>query len=290
MSELYGDGDEMAVSRARSTGDARSAETRKPHSDEPVTDAPYTVIDRKEPPSDWKEPPTDEPDAKPADADLANRSADSASDRNHPAAPGLDRPLVEPERYVVHPADTTALEDRVRRVGRDNPEKWIDAVNPHFNSGQPGFQTNCGECSRAFATTAQTDRSVAAAGDPVKNGESQEMWEWTGVNPAHALREGDLTKLDDFQQTAWDHVADTLAGKPPGTVVIIGVDWEPEKIDGLLIPQGGHWFNAHVSTTGLKWVDAQEGTYRDWPPKYLSNVANIEFVYRLPGETRWRHQ
>ncbi|RSD10348.1 toxin glutamine deamidase domain-containing protein [Amycolatopsis eburnea] len=219
-------------------------------------------------------------------------SADEVSGTDGPqeaddeALTGRPRPEVEPGRYLVHPEDTEALTERVEEVGRENADEWVDDVNPRFESGGEPFRNNCAECSRAYATTAQTDTPTAAAGDP-QLGELREMWEWTGVEPTNALRETDPAKLDEFQAKAWDRVADQLDGQPVGTVAIVGVDWEEVKV-GDQVFGGGHWFNAHVTDDGLKWVDAQNGTHRDWPPGYPDRVTAIESVYRRPDETDWR--
>jgi hypothetical protein len=71
-------------------------------------------------------------------------------------------------------------------------------------------------------------------------------------------------------------------------VAIVGVDWAPETIDGVEFDRGGHWFNAQVTEDGLKWADAQDATYQDWPPSYVDDVKTVESVYRRPDEDDWR--
>jgi Papain fold toxin 1, glutamine deamidase len=200
---------------------------------------------------------------------------------------GVDRAAVEPGRYLVHPEDTQTLQSQVSLVGRENAVDWIGDINPRYQSGLPQFQNNCGDCSRAFAITSQTDNAVAAAGDS-RLGELPEMWEWTDSRPTNTIGETDPAKLPDFQRVAWGHIAQQLQDQPAGTVAVVGVDWADVRIGDRVFAQGGHWFNAHVTNDGLKFADAQTGKYTDWPPQFGRQIRQIESVYRNPGQPEWR--
>nr|WP_269328561.1 toxin glutamine deamidase domain-containing protein [Kineosporia babensis] len=174
----------------------------------------------------------------------------------------------------------------VDQAGRDNPSAWIARVNPRRHQDAI-FENNCGDCARAFATTVQTDRAVAAAGD-VLVGEYDEIWAWTGARPENSLRAEKSENLNDFQIRAYDHIAKQLADCPAGTVAIIGIDFESFKAGGKTFGRTGHWFNAHVAQDGLRFADAQLGVYGNWPPPARMRIVGIESVFRLPGESRWR--
>jgi hypothetical protein len=218
-------------------------------------------------------------------AEAQHRSADGTKP-DTPSLAGKDRSEVEPGRYLVHPEDTQALQSKVSLVGRENAADWIGEINPRYQSGISDFRYNCGDCSRAFATTSQTDQAQAAAGDRLL-GERPEMWQWTDVQPTNTIGEADPAKLDGFQSTAWNHVAQQLESQPIGTVAIVGVDWADLRVGNQIYTQGGHWFNAHVTKDGLKFADPQVGRYEDWPPSFGRRIKQIESVYRIPGESEW---
>ncbi|GAB3271202.1 toxin glutamine deamidase domain-containing protein [Kineosporia babensis] len=180
-----------------------------------------------------------------------------------------------------------ALERKVEECGRENSAEWIGAVNPRLNQG-PEFRTNCGDCSRAFATTVQSDRVAAASGDSRLGESPSEMWEWTGVPVANHISQSDPEELDNFQDEAYQHVADQVKQQPAGTVALVWVRWEDLKVGDQRIDQGAHWFNAEVTDQGLRWADAQWGTYAGWPPVYGTRITAIGSLYRRPGETQWR--
>jgi hypothetical protein len=200
---------------------------------------------------------------------------------------GVDRSVVEPDRYVVHAEDTEHLQAEVDEVGRDHQDTWLADVNPRRDI-DPAYRTNCGDCARAYATTAQTDRAVAATGDGLHGEEAETMWEWAGVEPDNTVCRDLRERPEDFDQRAWDTVHRQLEGEPSGTVAVVGVDRTPEVIDGIEVPRPGHWLNAEVREDGVHWVDAQSGHSGHWPPSHLSNLASAESVYRRPGEAGWR--
>lgn len=209
----------------------------------------------------------------------AARSVDDVADYLSDLASGrvvdslVDR--VDPRYIRPTPTDARLLDEALAN-GVDDIGRWLENVNPRYTSGAE-WQNNCGPCSRAFADTFQGVETRVAPGD-VRLGESWEMHDWAGAQPT-TLHVPSGMSTADFTRHAWQQVADGAAGLPDGTTLIVGVDWET---------RGGHWFNAVVQNGQLKWVDAQTGAFRDWPPAYTGGIKAIDAIQRPTGADPWK--
>lgn len=195
-----------------------------------------------------------------------------------------------PEERYVHPgADAEAhYRAAVEAHGHHNPEGWIDAANPHYASGEPRWTQNCGSNARSFADTFQGVEVRPPMGDGrIPPGEVSEMWEALDVEtPPRISNDAREVSTPDFTSDAYRRVHDALRNEPPGTVAIIGVDWDvPDKPLGA---GGGHWFNAFVDDAGrVRFADQQIGQLADWPPPY-NDIWNLDLAVRNDGAGPWR--
>ncbi len=196
---------------------------------------------------------------------------------------GVSRSDVEPNRYIAADLQEDSSVRRLVEVfGADNPEGWIRAVDPKFATGREPWTNNCGDCSRVFADTFQGGAPRAAVGDgKVPPGEYREMWQWAGTQPTSKITNSSANPTF-FTTDAYGRMERALRGQPPGTVAIVGVDWDlPGLSRGTA---GGHWFNLFVDESGnIKWADAQVGQTAGWPPAYANNIWQIEAISRQPG-------
>lgn len=208
---------------------------------------------------------------------------------------GRPRNEVEPGRYL-DPGDDVreSLSNAHDRAGAENYADWIDRVNPNYERF-PDYSTaaipwreNCGDCSRAFADSYQDIAVRPAWGDArkidgdLRPGEYDEMWEWAGTRPDRRLVNPGQEGVSEFTQDAWRRTEAAIKDLPPGTVVIVGVDWESPDPSVPRDEAGGHWFNAVVTERGVQWVDAQSHETTDWPPPY-SPIWRLEGIVRVPG-------
>ena len=196
-----------------------------------------------------------------------------------------------PEDRYIPPGDEAEAHYRnaVEAHGHRNPEGWIDKGNPRLDSGEPRWTQNCGPNARSFADTFQGNDARAPWGDGrIPPGEVAEMWRALDVEPPPRLsNNADGLPSSAFTSDAYQRVETALRGQPPGTVAVVGVDWDvPGKAAGTA---GGHWFNAFVDDAGtVRFADQQTGKVADWPPPYKDNIWNLDLVVRSDGGAVWR--
>lgn len=210
------------------------------------------------------------------------RGADRAGVEQPPfGAPELDRYL-RPDNQVV-----AYFGQLVGVFGPDNPAGWIGAGNPSYRHQEEAWINNCGSCSRSFADTYQGISSYPALGDSgIPPGEYAEMWDAVGVQPTTAMTNNGQDP-GAFTSIAFAELERKLAQQGPGTVAIIGVDWDREGVPRDFA--GGHWFNAYVDGAGkVHWADEQIGAVSDWPPKYDTAIWRLEAVSRSSGTSSWK--
>ena len=95
------------------------------------------------------------------------------------------------------------------------------------------------------------------------------------------------TDPKEFTSAAYDTLGERLRQEPPGTVAIVGVDWDVPEVSRN--KSGGHWFNAYVDDSGnLRWADEQNGITTDWPLRYDDNIWNLDAMIRNSQESEWR--
>ncbi len=191
-------------------------------------------------------------------------------------------------RYVHPGAQAEArFSQLVALFSPDNPEGWIGAGHSHRQSELDMWTNNCGSCARSFADTFQGKSAIPALGDSkLPPGEYHEMWEAIGTQPTSKL----TNSADDsraFSMSAYQKLEQCLQHEPPGTVAIIGVDWDVADI-----PRGyggGHWFNAYVDHDGtVMWADQQIGRTAGWPPGYKTDIWQLEAVVRPSANSEWK--
>ncbi|RBY86108.1 toxin glutamine deamidase domain-containing protein [Blastococcus sp. TF02A-26] len=213
---------------------------------------------------------------------LSDPAPQDGSREPGPADPtGVPRPVVEPGRYL-DPGDEVAARLREAHERANDVRQWLGGINPNWTAipaqdpAAGPWRYNCGDCSRRFADAYQ-GLDVSPAWGDTRLGETAEMWQWAGAEPASTLSDDDGSDPAEFTRRAWDALERSLADLPPGTVAIVGVDWS----DG-----GGHWFDAVRTEAGTWWVDAQTGEASPWPPGYGDPIRVLEAVARRPGG-RW---
>lgn len=114
------------------------------------------------------------------------------------------------------------------------------------------------------------------------------MWKELDVEPPLPFRNNaDNVPSAEFTSDAYRRVESALRSQPPGTVAVVGVDWDmPGKSLGTA---GGHWFNAFVDDTAtVRFADQQTGQVGDWPPPYKDNIWNLDLAMRTDGTGAWR--
>ena len=196
------------------------------------------------------------------------------------------------DRYIAPTREQQeAFADAVQQHGPTNPDDWIEHGNPNYATGKDEWTNNCGPCSRSFADTYQGGTPIAAHGDSI-GGESAEMYDILGASPEPGVtnprpKEDGHVDPEKFTNAAYDTLGERLRQEPPGTVAIVGVDWDIPKVSRD--ETGGHWFNAYVDDSGnLRWADEQEGITTDWPPRYDDNIWNLDAMIRNSQESEWR--
>lgn len=225
-----------------------------------------------------------EPEAALHDIDQPARTDFDTDVSNHAEVSSPD------DRYV-RPGDEVeaGFRSAVDTHGRHNVEGWIDKGNPHFDSGEPRWTQNCGPNARSFADTFQGNDVRAPMGDGrIPPGEVGEMWKALDVEPPLPLRNNaDDIPSAEFTSDAYRRVESALRSQPPGTVAVVGVDWDmPGKSPGTA---GGHWFNAFVDDIGtVRFADQQTGQVGDWPPPYKDSIWNLDLAVRTDGTGAWR--
>ena len=195
-----------------------------------------------------------------------------------------------------------AAEDRYIAPTREQQEAFADAVQQHGPTNpDDSWTNNCGPCSRSFADTYQGGNPIAAYGDKVK-GEGSEMYDILGAQPEPGLtnpppkeethidpgaKEDGHVDPEEFTSAAYDTLGERLRQEPPGTVAIVGVDWDVPEVSRN--KSGGHWFNAYVDDSGnLRWADEQFGITADWPPRYDDDIWNLDAMIRNSQDSEWR--
>lgn len=109
--------------------------------------------------------------------------------------------------------------------------------------------------------------------------------EETHIDPE--AKEEKHTDPKEFTSAAYDTLGERLRQEPPGTVAIVGVDWDFPGVPRN--KSGGHWFNAYVDDSGnLRWADEQNGMTADWPPRYDDNIWNLDAMIRNSQDSKWR--
>lgn len=224
------------------------------------------------------------------DADTHDTTHDAHGEHVDSDGQGGSESISPEDRYI--PPDDEA-EARYRNAvevhGPRNPEGWIDQGNPRFDSGEPRWTQNCGPNARSFADTFQGNEARAPWGDGrIPPGEVAEMWRALDVEPPPRLsNSADGLSSSAFTSDAYERVETSLRAQPPGTVAVVGVDWDvPGKAAGAA---GGHWFNAFVTDAGtVRFADQQTGKVADWPPPYKDNIRNLDLVVRSDGGAAWR--
>ena len=206
------------------------------------------------------------------------------------------------DRYIAPTREQQeAFADAVQQHGPTNPDDWIEHGNPNFATGDDPWTNNCGPCSRSFADTYQGGTPIAAHGDSI-GGEGAEMYDILGAQPEPGLtnpppkeethidpeaKEEKHTDPKEFTSAAYDTLGERLRQEPPGTVAIVGVDWDFPGVPRN--KSGGHWFNAYVDDSGnLRWADEQNGMTADWPPRYDDNIWNLDAMIRNSQDSKWR--
>ena len=196
------------------------------------------------------------------------------------------------DRYIAPTREQQeAFADAVQQHGPTNPDDWIEHGNPNFATGEDPWTNNCGPCSRSFADTYQGGTPIAAHGDSI-GGESAEMYDILGASPEPGVtnprpKEDGHVDPEEFTSAAYDTLGERLRQEPPGTVAIVGVDWDVPKVPRD--ETGGHWFNAYVDDSGnLRWADEQFGITADWPPRYDDDIWNLDAMIRNSQESEWR--
>jgi len=206
------------------------------------------------------------------------------------------------DRYIAPTREQQeAFADAVQQHGPTNPDDWIEHGNPNFATGDDPWTNNCGPCSRSFADTYQGGNPIAAYGDKVK-GEGSEMYDILGAQPEPGLtnpppkeethidpgaKEDGHVDPEEFTSAAYDTLGERLRQEPPGTVAIVGVDWDVPEVSRN--KSGGHWFNAYVDDSGnLRWADEQFGITADWPPRYDDDIWNLDAMIRNSQDSEWR--
>lgn len=201
-------------------------------------------------------------------------------------------PGTNPGRYLQpKPEHTQALQDALALYGTQDVAGWIGKINPDYSTGLVSFKNNCGSTARSFANTLQGVDNRPALGDTRRPAsEDAEMYRALRIAhaPMHRKRGYPYRSIDPdphgnaFTATAFDKVALAMAGRPAGSVAIIGVMYG----DGYS-NHGGHWLNAYVDSSGdLKWADAQNGTQGYWPPP-TGPICEIEMAVRDTGAAPW---
>ncbi|MFC4245350.1 toxin glutamine deamidase domain-containing protein [Gryllotalpicola reticulitermitis] len=197
-------------------------------------------------------------------------------------------PWATPARYLAPTVgQQTAFTNAVRGAGAHNVAGWVQSGNPNWGTSE-AWNMNCGPCSRSFADAYQGLGTTAAYGDNTGLGEEAEMWAALGVGqPLMLDNSSHLLPPAAFSSAAYGLLGDKLALEPPGTVAIVGVDWDvPGLGPGA---SGGHWFNGYVDDSGaVCWADEQSGKYGGWPPSYSSDICSMEAFVREPGTPVWR--
>lgn len=198
-------------------------------------------------------------------------------------------PWATPRYLTQTPQQRAAFAQAVGYFGASNPVGWIAQGNTNYEAGNECWTNNCGPCSRSFADTLQGVSAIPAYGDSKQPpGEYSEMWDAIGVQPTTGIsNSGRSTDPAIFSSNAFATVEQQLQLEGPGSVAIIGVDWDDPRV-----PQGkagGHWFNAYVDSGGVvRWADEQIGIVDGWPPLYSTSIWNIEAVVRPSASEPWR--
>lgn len=214
-------------------------------------------------------------------------------------------PNTENGRYR-DPGESTrsTLSDAVGNSSAGRPDVWIGCLNPNYYTTNSGtWHLNCGPNARAFADVLQGRNTLPALGDTGgwrKPGELTEMWDTLRVHAPQALTNTPTvsgTRPEDmnasattFTDRAYTRIGAELGKLQPGSVAIIGVDWD--KGPGALLygrdprDSGGHWFSAFVDGGGkVWWADGQSGRLQPWPPPYPTKIWNAQLAVRSPGGT-----
>jgi hypothetical protein len=193
---------------------------------------------------------------------------------------GVPLQMLYPGEYLdPGPESVGNLVNLIQMYGRDRPEAWIKAVNPHFHTGSPAYYLNCVVCATVFADILQGVNTLPAPGlrheaaiDP------RRLWSWAGIDAPEWFPSGPGIHTETITKFAYALVAKRLSGLPPGTVAIVGADWAPPH-------SFGHAFNAYVGTDGaLHFADAQHGLHGAWPPTYTERMKRFAAIYRVPGQ------
>lgn len=198
-------------------------------------------------------------------------------------------PWATPRYLPQTPQQQAAFAQAVAYFGASNPGGWIGQGNTNYETGNECWTNNCGPCSRSFADTLQGVGVIPAYGDSKRPpGEYSEMWDAVGVQPTTGMSNpGRPTDPATFSSNAFAAVEQQLQVEGPGSVAIIGIDWDDPRL-----PQGtagGHWFNAYVDEGGVvRWADEQIGAVGGWPPGYPTSIWNVEAVVRPSGSAPWK--
>lgn len=92
----------------------------------------------------------------------------------------------------------------------------------------------------------------------------------------------------DFTRSTYQRLEESLGSKPPGSVAIIGVEWDFPGIPLSEKAAAGHWFNAFVDEGGnLRWADAQIGKTSLWPPEYPTDIRSAVAIVRETLDSDW---
>ncbi len=225
-----------------------------------------------------------------------------------PADPALGYsipPNTEPGRYRdPGEAIRRKLADAVGMSGPGHPDEWIEDLNPHFySSASETWHNNCGSNARSFADVFHGRNTLPALGDTGGSGdpgEFNEMWDALEIPSPKAFSNPPVTpgttpeemeaNSSAFTAHAYSRIGIELGKLPPGSVAIIGVDWDagPNMLLAGRDPRaaGGHWFNAFVDGSGrIWWADGQLGRLQPWPPPYPMKIWNAQLATRAPGST-----
>lgn len=129
-------------------------------------------------------------------------------------------------------------------------ENWLGEINPNFDpyDAYDEYENNCGCCAYAVSERLDGKENISAGPDNIGTDEGMEAI--TGHN---------------ILETTPEEIELRLLEQEPGAHAIIGID----RVDGA-----GHWFNAYCPDgKNVYYVDGQDNTIRDWPPKDLGDIS-----------------
>ena len=208
------------------------------------------------------------------------------SDRQRVGAPGntAGRPAPCCGRRRSRRRGTAAV---IEAVGDDPPgtvNDWSGRARRRARTADRA-RTACGERFRVFVDIMEGRDPRLAAGDAFGTGEARaEMWEWLGGRPGRSGRTIRRGSAESTPPTASTTSIGRWTGRPPGTVVYLGVDWP----SGGGAAFGGFVDSRTAPVVGLRHGLGPERTGdRAWPPRHPRAFDRMRWLFVSAAQRLW---